>query len=41
MGAIEPPLRTLRRELARDLVENQRKRETAVASGVLLEEVPR
>ncbi|MBW8753387.1 MAG: Rieske (2Fe-2S) protein, partial [Sphingomonadales bacterium] len=36
----EPPLRTLRRELARDLVENQRRGETALAPGVLFEDVP-
>jgi phenylpropionate dioxygenase-like ring-hydroxylating dioxygenase large terminal subunit len=35
----EPPLRALRRELAPDLVENARKGETAVAPGVLLEDV--
>ena len=40
MGAMEPPLRTLRRELARDLVENQRQGTTAMAPGVLFEDVP-
>jgi len=36
---MEPPLRTLRRELARDLVENQRQGTTALAPGVLFEDV--
>lgn len=40
MGAMEPPLRTLRRELARALVENQRRGETAISPSVLFEEVP-
>lgn len=40
MGAMEPPLRTLRRELARALVDNQRRGQTAVAPGVLFEDVP-
>ena len=40
MGAMEPPLKTLRRELARALVENQRKGETALSPGVLFEDVP-
>jgi nitrite reductase/ring-hydroxylating ferredoxin subunit len=37
---MEPPLRTLRRELARDLVENERQGTTALAPGVLFEDVP-
>jgi nitrite reductase/ring-hydroxylating ferredoxin subunit len=39
MGVLEPPLRTLRRELAPDLVENERRGETAASPGVLLEDV--
>jgi nitrite reductase/ring-hydroxylating ferredoxin subunit len=38
--ASDPPLRALRRELARDLVENQRRGTTAMAPGVLFEDVP-